>query len=83
MFWKNQVKDIHEVAVFHCFSLIQYLQDKFDLFWKIIDFWDACSGIFTKILNPVLEFSLKMVTLHVSRNEFNSKAKIDFFWSDI
>ena len=29
--------------------------DEFNLFWKIVCFGDACSGIFAKILNPVLE----------------------------
>ena len=51
------VKDMHEVTVFTNW--------RFDLFWKITGFSDACSGIFTEILNPVLEFLLKIENLKV------------------
>ena len=43
---------MHEITIFDWY---EFLYDKFDLFWKIIGFWDACSGIFTEILNPVAE----------------------------
>ena len=31
---------------------LESLQDNFDLFWKIIGFWDTGSGIFTEIFTP-------------------------------
>ena len=39
--------------------------DKFHQSWKTTGFWDTCSGNFTEILNPILEFLLKMGTLKV------------------
>ena len=35
------------------------------MFWKIIGFSDACSGIFTETLDPVLDLFLKMESLKV------------------
>ena len=35
------------------------------MFWKIIGFLDTCFGIFTEILDLVLEFFLEMETLKV------------------
>ena len=53
---------MHEVTVF---QEQESLKDRTDLFWKIISFSDACFGIFTEILNPILEYRLEMDTLKV------------------
>ena len=67
LFWKKGLekdipvmeKSMDKVTVFH---YQESRWGKFDMFWKNIDFWDAC---FTKILDPLLEFLLKMETLKV------------------
>ena len=45
-------KSMHKVTIFHN---QESLQDNFDLLWKIIGFWDACSGIFTEMLDSALQ----------------------------
>ena len=58
-------KDMHEVTVFF---QQESTDDKFDLFWKIIGFeamavLEFLPQLFTEIVNPVLEFKLKIETL--------------------
>ena len=52
--WKNQVKNMHKVTVFTSRRG-----------FRIILTRNASSGIFTQILNSILEFSLRMQTLKV------------------
>ena len=56
---------MHEVTVMH---KQESLQDKLDRFWKIVSFWDACSGILTEISHPVLEIWLKIQIFKVCKS---------------
>ena len=60
LFWKKSFrkrhtcsgKSVHKVTVF---DYLESLEDKFDMFWKITGFREACFGTFNEIVNRLLE----------------------------